>query len=254
MLQLLATGRSNADIAADLYVSVATVRKHLEHAYRKLGVHSRMAAVIASGAARHRVGRARRAGRRNTPDGEYRARPRIASLGRTTLHDRQACAMTSLRRTLVALSASTLLAPLLLIGTSAPATTQPAALRIRPDQGATRPPSPGSASPVRTIYTEAGLAPPLGALYLSFTSTRRVRRRARRARATAGSRRPRRSPGPPTTSSTHYFPASRASARCRPRAVACPRSPTGAQGRPRGRHRSRCRPGDDRLPGRRRTR
>ncbi|HYH72927.1 MAG TPA: helix-turn-helix transcriptional regulator, partial [Nocardioides sp.] len=49
VLQLLATGRSNSDIAADLYVSVATVRKHLEHAYRKLGVHNRMAAVVAFG-------------------------------------------------------------------------------------------------------------------------------------------------------------------------------------------------------------
>lgn len=47
VLQLVATGRSNSDIAADLYVSVATVRKHLEHAYRKLGVHNRMAAVVA---------------------------------------------------------------------------------------------------------------------------------------------------------------------------------------------------------------
>lgn len=47
VLQLVATGRSNTEIAADLYVSVATVRKHLEHAYRKLGVHSRMAAVVA---------------------------------------------------------------------------------------------------------------------------------------------------------------------------------------------------------------
>lgn len=47
VLQLVATGRSNSDIAADLFVSVATVRKHLEHAYRKLGVHSRMAAVAA---------------------------------------------------------------------------------------------------------------------------------------------------------------------------------------------------------------
>jgi DNA-binding CsgD family transcriptional regulator len=49
VLQLVATGRSNADIAEDLYVSVATVRKHLEHAYRKLGVHNRMAAVVAFG-------------------------------------------------------------------------------------------------------------------------------------------------------------------------------------------------------------
>ena len=50
VLQLVATGRSNSDIAQDLYVSVATVRKHLEHAYRKLGVHNRMAAVVAIGA------------------------------------------------------------------------------------------------------------------------------------------------------------------------------------------------------------
>ena len=49
VLQLVATGRSNAEIAAALYVSVATVRKHLENAYRKLGVHSRMAAVVACG-------------------------------------------------------------------------------------------------------------------------------------------------------------------------------------------------------------
>ena len=28
---------------------MATVRKHLEHAYRKLGVHNRMAAVVAFG-------------------------------------------------------------------------------------------------------------------------------------------------------------------------------------------------------------
>lgn len=45
VLQLVATGRSNPEIAADLFVSVATVRKHLEHVYRKLGVHNRMAAV-----------------------------------------------------------------------------------------------------------------------------------------------------------------------------------------------------------------
>jgi DNA-binding CsgD family transcriptional regulator len=45
VLQLVATGRSNSDIAEDLYVSVATVRKHLEHSYRKLGVGSRTAAV-----------------------------------------------------------------------------------------------------------------------------------------------------------------------------------------------------------------
>lgn len=47
VLMLVAHGLSNAEIAAHLFVSVATVRKHLEHAYRKLGVHNRMAAVVA---------------------------------------------------------------------------------------------------------------------------------------------------------------------------------------------------------------
>lgn len=47
VLMLVANGMSNAEIAAHLFVSVATVRKHLEHAYRKLGVHNRMAAVVA---------------------------------------------------------------------------------------------------------------------------------------------------------------------------------------------------------------
>lgn len=47
VLQLLATGMSNADLAYELSVAPATIRKHLEHAYRKLGVHSRMAAAVA---------------------------------------------------------------------------------------------------------------------------------------------------------------------------------------------------------------
>jgi DNA-binding CsgD family transcriptional regulator len=47
VLVLVATGMSNAEIAAQLFLSVSTVRKHLEHAYRKLGVHNRMAAVLA---------------------------------------------------------------------------------------------------------------------------------------------------------------------------------------------------------------
>lgn len=47
VLQLLSTGMSNADIAAYLYVAPSTVRKHLEHAFRKLGVTNRLAAVIA---------------------------------------------------------------------------------------------------------------------------------------------------------------------------------------------------------------
>jgi DNA-binding CsgD family transcriptional regulator len=47
VLLLVANGMSNAEIATHLFVSVGTVRKHLEHAYRKLGVHNRMAAVVA---------------------------------------------------------------------------------------------------------------------------------------------------------------------------------------------------------------
>jgi DNA-binding CsgD family transcriptional regulator len=39
--QLAAQGRSNKQIAADLYITVHTVEKHLSHAYAKLGVRSR---------------------------------------------------------------------------------------------------------------------------------------------------------------------------------------------------------------------
>ena len=39
------SGASNAQIARELYIAESTVRKHLEHAYRKLGVTGRVAAV-----------------------------------------------------------------------------------------------------------------------------------------------------------------------------------------------------------------
>ena len=45
VLHLLVEGRSNHEIAADLVISVRTVRKHLEAVYDKLGVHSRSEAV-----------------------------------------------------------------------------------------------------------------------------------------------------------------------------------------------------------------
>ena len=45
VLSHVAAGASNAQIAEDLFISPATVRKHLEHAYRKLGVTGRVAAV-----------------------------------------------------------------------------------------------------------------------------------------------------------------------------------------------------------------
>ena len=47
MLELVAAGASNQEVAARLCVTVATVRKHLEHVYRKLGVTNRTAAVAA---------------------------------------------------------------------------------------------------------------------------------------------------------------------------------------------------------------
>lgn len=47
VLSLVASGASNAEVAGRLSVSVATVRKHLEHSYRKLGVTNRTAAVAA---------------------------------------------------------------------------------------------------------------------------------------------------------------------------------------------------------------
>ena len=45
MLNEVAGGYSNAEIAVNNSVTVSTVRKHLENAYRKLGVSNRMAAV-----------------------------------------------------------------------------------------------------------------------------------------------------------------------------------------------------------------
>jgi DNA-binding CsgD family transcriptional regulator len=47
VLSCLASGRSNAEIAELLVISPATVRKHLEHAYAKLGVRNRGEAVNA---------------------------------------------------------------------------------------------------------------------------------------------------------------------------------------------------------------
>jgi DNA-binding CsgD family transcriptional regulator len=45
ILQLAARGNSNADIARLLFVSVSTVRKHMEHIFDRTGVRSRGAAV-----------------------------------------------------------------------------------------------------------------------------------------------------------------------------------------------------------------
>jgi DNA-binding CsgD family transcriptional regulator len=45
VLALVAEGKSNAEIAAELWIAVGTVRGHLEHIYKKLGVQSRTAAL-----------------------------------------------------------------------------------------------------------------------------------------------------------------------------------------------------------------
>jgi DNA-binding CsgD family transcriptional regulator len=48
VLDCLAAGHSTAEIARLLWITPATVSKHLEHVYRKLGVRSRTAALAAS--------------------------------------------------------------------------------------------------------------------------------------------------------------------------------------------------------------
>ena len=45
VLQLLAAGRSNRQIASELFVSVGTVKTHLNNLYRKLVAHSRTQAL-----------------------------------------------------------------------------------------------------------------------------------------------------------------------------------------------------------------
>jgi PAS domain S-box-containing protein len=53
VLRLLTTGISNSRIAETLSISPITVRNHIEHVLAKLGVHSKLEAVVF--AARHRI-------------------------------------------------------------------------------------------------------------------------------------------------------------------------------------------------------
>ena len=45
VLDLIAAGQSNAEIAGQLYIAIGTVKRHINHIFGKLGVHSRTQAV-----------------------------------------------------------------------------------------------------------------------------------------------------------------------------------------------------------------
>jgi len=48
VLELVAQGLTNRQVAARLFIATGTVRTHLEHVYEKLGVRTRAGAVAAA--------------------------------------------------------------------------------------------------------------------------------------------------------------------------------------------------------------
>lgn len=49
VLLWISRGKSNAEIGENLRISPRTVKKHLEHVFRKLGVKTRLAAAVRAG-------------------------------------------------------------------------------------------------------------------------------------------------------------------------------------------------------------
>ncbi|UCC55006.1 MAG: response regulator transcription factor [Anaerolineaceae bacterium] len=48
VIQLIASGATNAEIAQELYIAVGTVKNHVKNIYSKLDVHSRTQAIARS--------------------------------------------------------------------------------------------------------------------------------------------------------------------------------------------------------------
>ena len=228
VLQLLATGWSNADIAADLYVSVATVRKHLENAYRKLGVTQPDGGRLAIGEGPHASDAPAR--RREIRLTANTARPWTgASLGGPPLR-RQAPHDLSPSHPRE-LSASTLLVASLLAvdqGTSSPATTVASRAPDAHDQGPRG--RHRVAAGRQPDHLQRGRAGSTGRQRSTSPSRRcavyDAALEGHEARAGRGDRsgrqgRPRRP--------LRVLPRVAASARCRPRARPCPRSPREAR-------------------------
>lgn len=60
VLLWISRGQTNAEIGSSLHISPRTVKKHLEHVYRKLGVNTRLAAAVRASQAYAKVFRVRR--------------------------------------------------------------------------------------------------------------------------------------------------------------------------------------------------